>query len=232
MDTTVINNPEDLARLLGVKEALERDLSNAVYHYTECGAWLKLNEVRAAERRSADAIVQIEESQGRYIVEDVVIDYQLFKVYDLGDSALAAVIHFLGGAEAVKMDDHGRFYLLVNDPDSLDELANVNWERNGGRQDYEFSFLNARVDDKLVAYIEIGSTVEGVDATATTRALAFPFIAQAFWDIVHAVDEEAGYIYRQTHGCERCEADGWEGEWGLPAINPDCPKCHGAGRVI
>ena len=51
MDTTVINNPEDLARLLGVKDASERDLSNAVYHYTECGAWLRLNEVRAAERR-------------------------------------------------------------------------------------------------------------------------------------------------------------------------------------
>lgn len=75
----------------------------------------------------------------------------------------------------------------------------------------------------------IGSIVEGVDFGTETHELTWPFTKDDFWTAVHKVEEEARYIWEQTHGCDDCNC---EGEWGHPAINPNCTTCGGDGDII
>lgn len=77
--------------------------------------------------------------------------------------------------------------------------------------------------------VQVGSIVEGTDATTDTHDLQYPFTPAEFWTALEEVEAEASYIWNQTHGCDRC---GIEGEWGDPAINPECKSCHGQGAVI
>ena len=80
--------------------------------------------------------------------------------------------------------------------------------------------------------ISVGSIVEGVDVdcqTLTDDLQGEPdIIAERFNKMVADVDSEADYIWRETHGCDDC---GSEGEWGHPAINPDCQSCEGEGDI-
>ena len=81
--------------------------------------------------------------------------------------------------------------------------------------------------------ISVGSIVEGVDVECQTRTDDLQgepnTIAERFNKMVEEVDGEADYIWSETHGCEKC---GIEGEWGHPAINPNCRSCKGEGTII
>lgn len=77
--------------------------------------------------------------------------------------------------------------------------------------------------------IMMGSIVEGCDFGTESHTLEWPFTKEAFWDVLEDIESEASYIWDQTHGCEDC---GIEGEWGHPAINPECKTCKGQGEII
>ena len=77
--------------------------------------------------------------------------------------------------------------------------------------------------------IMVGSIVEGCDFDTDTITLEWPFTKKVFWSALDAVENEADYIWSQTHGCEDCKT---EGEWGHDAINPECKTCHGQGAII
>lgn len=80
--------------------------------------------------------------------------------------------------------------------------------------------------------VEVGSIVEGTDVETASHTLGYPFTLGEYYSIVEQVENEARYIWSQTHGCEQCEQDGYEGEWGHVAVNPNCPVCHGRGATI
>ena len=75
----------------------------------------------------------------------------------------------------------------------------------------------------------VGSIVEGVDFGTETHKLKYPFSTATLNKTLEAIENEAHHIWEQTHGCEDC---GIEGEWGHPAINPNCKSCKGEGVII
>ena len=77
--------------------------------------------------------------------------------------------------------------------------------------------------------ITLGSIVEGVDFGTEVHTLVWPFTKEDFWEALEAIEDEARYIWDQTHGCEDCNT---EGEWGHQAINPNCKTCEGEGSII
>lgn len=94
--------------------------------------------------------------------------------------------------------------------------------------------------------VHVSSIVEGVDQTTSTRIIKLdsPECLPAFDAALEAVDEEAGAIWDETHGCETCakhwqqDPPDWEG-WddlryavGDTPIWAECPSCHGSGAVI
>lgn len=82
----------------------------------------------------------------------------------------------------------------------------------------------------------IGSIVEGVDIYCQEYVLDWPFSKDEFWGAVGEVEEEAEYIWNETHGCEDC----WGGdpgmeessEYGYRPVDPNCKSCEGDGIVI
>lgn len=79
--------------------------------------------------------------------------------------------------------------------------------------------------------IIVGSIVEGVDGDGTEyHTLMYPFTMEAFNEAMNAVEEEAKYIWNDTHGCDDCGVG--EGELGYPAVNPNCKSCKGQGILI
>ena len=87
-----------------------------------------------------------------------------------------------------------------------------------------------------VYQINISSIVEGVDIDTETHAVSLTEkgtsktgdIIKRLFAAVEKVEEEAKYIWDQTHGCDEC---GLEGEWGGNAINPNCKACKGEGEI-
>lgn len=81
--------------------------------------------------------------------------------------------------------------------------------------------------------MSVGSIVEGCDFGCETLADTMEgepeAIAKRFAEMVETVNAEASYIWQQTHGCDDCNT---EGEWGHPAIDPNCPACKGEGGII
>ena len=74
--------------------------------------------------------------------------------------------------------------------------------------------------------ITIGSIVEGVDYGTEEHVLKFPFALEKFNQALDYVEEEANYIWKDTHGCRDC---GIKSELGGNVINPDCQTCKGIG---
>jgi len=85
-----------------------------------------------------------------------------------------------------------------------------------------------QIDDSTS--ITVGSIVEGCDFGASPVSISWPFTKDKFWESLQEVEDECKYIWEQTHGCDDC--GGGEGEWGHPAINPNCPTCKGHGAII
>ena len=78
--------------------------------------------------------------------------------------------------------------------------------------------------------IAVGSIVEGVDWGTDTHILHYPFKIQEFWDVLKNVEDEAKYIWNDTHGCDDCGIE--HPEWGTQMINPECKTCEGEGVII
>ena len=84
--------------------------------------------------------------------------------------------------------------------------------------------------------IQISSIVEGVDIDCRTISVDLSKkgtrktgdIVKRLYAAVQEVEDEAKDIWTQTHGCDDC---GVEGDWGYPAINPDCDTCKGLGEI-
>lgn len=81
--------------------------------------------------------------------------------------------------------------------------------------------------------IQIGSIVEGVEQSAEPITLRFPFSAKQLGQAIDDIEQQCRDIWMETHGCDQCEADGWEDpETGYIRVNPNCPECKGEGIVI
>lgn len=80
--------------------------------------------------------------------------------------------------------------------------------------------------------IVVGSIVEGVDYGTEPIELEFPFTIKDFYEALEKTDLEADVIWRDTHGCSRCEYEGFlNPETGYVMVNPECPACFGHGEV-
>ena len=77
--------------------------------------------------------------------------------------------------------------------------------------------------------VRVGCIIEGVSAVTETHELKYPFEIDAFWETLQEVDQEAGAIWDDTHGCPSC---GEENEDGNIAINSECKSCDGEGIII
>lgn len=116
---------------------------------------------------------------------------------------------------------------------------------------------------ELITALCVSSIVEGVDQTTDTHEIScdpddlmqratpeegdnlHETLERLFYKAVDAVNEEAGQIWRDTHGCEEC-ARHWasegiiEGDYGNPMegcdgttwVWKDCPECQGHGVAI
>jgi len=110
-----------------------------------------------------------------------------------------------------------------------DEITlTVQWDEPQQTRDLSYEDKDAWEDpgglwDRIVG-LRIGSIVEGAGACASPVTVPFPCIAQDVWDAVEDVDEQCDEIWNNTHGCEKCGADG--------AINPSCTSCKGEGVVL
>jgi hypothetical protein len=105
------------------------------------------------------------------------------------------------------------------------------------------AWFNVLRDEKQVARgVQVGSIVEGIEPTTETHTLMFPFAPGAFMAALQAVEDEAAALWNDTHGCSSC----WDGpkndeDWPIDEdgdeliewpVKPDCPECHGHGRII
>jgi len=84
-------------------------------------------------------------------------------------------------------------------------------------------------DEAAPSGVVVGSIVEGVDHGTQCHELPFPFKAEEFWKALQEVEDEAGEIWNETHGCEDCGPDN---EYGYRSINPNCTTCEGGGAII
>ena len=77
----------------------------------------------------------------------------------------------------------------------------------------------------------VGSIVEGVDEEVPPVHVYLPCTSYDLDAAVKAVESEADFIWKNTHGCEECaKRNGWD----FPgcAVDEDCPECGGDGVAI
>ena len=118
------------------------------------------------------------------------------------------------------------------------DLARILWaepnESSMSRQVYKSTDCGASLHfldgDRGVV---LGSIVEGAEEETEYHELVYPFTDNDFWKTLATVDAEAQEIWMDTHGCPRCEADGYfDDETEYCRVNPNCPECRGKGIVI
>lgn len=84
----------------------------------------------------------------------------------------------------------------------------------------------------------IGSIVEGVDYGTEEHTLTMAEyldmdegdLAKYLDRTIRSVEEEAGSIWMETHGCEDCGDE--DPETGYTPVDPECSTCGGHGVVI
>jgi hypothetical protein len=96
--------------------------------------------------------------------------------------------------------------------------------------------------DSWPVQIHVSSIVESVDECTATHIvdLGKPSVVKALFAACDAVEKEAGAIWDDTHGCEKCaEMMGFHngreecaGRDGITPVQPKCKKCGGTGVVI
>ena len=105
----------------------------------------------------------------------------------------------------------------------------------GSRNPVYCDHLRSVASSALVTTVYLSAIVEGVDRCTKTHvvSMAKPNAISRFDKALQAVDEEAGEIWDETHGCDSCaEHFGINRKVGYSPIWDGCPSCHGVGTVI
>lgn len=212
---------------------LEEAMSHRIYKDTSCGAWLALREIQSGKRREVwsarlmKSIVGIHASRVRRVGQkriepQDVPDYirQFLDIQEGLNSKTDIPVEIWQGLSADY--DTGGHILKVTQIHPIEKVVTFWVER-----------------PVYVKGVAVGSIVEGCDAEVMPEELTFPFRSSAFWKMVQNVEDEADRIWKDTHGCETCEAhwieeygDAKFGEYGgIPAWD-ECPECNGDGAVI
>lgn len=92
----------------------------------------------------------------------------------------------------------------------------------------------------LVVAMMVGSIVEGVDQCAESIEVEANQLDEdledyykRFYDALDKVDQEAAFIWNDTHGCETCAKHfGIDLDGELSPVWTDCPDCQGHGTII
>lgn len=233
-EIVIVKNYEDLATVLGAYRATEESISRSVYKGTSCGAWAKLEESIPTGKRERQnwrviitkvgdrfrAITARQEQGGEWEPRQPWVKRELWSK-DLVD-----VVGWDAG-----LDEQG--YIL--DEEIVDYLATeVEWGNFGlpvGQKYFEVSF--DAYSGGYAPGVSFGSIVEGVDAYAQVQTVAFPCEEKEVWDALQAVEDEAAWIWDETHGCPSCwGGEEVEGEMGGRMVDPECPVCKGHGTII
>jgi hypothetical protein len=114
-------------------------------------------------------------------------------------------------------------------------------EETENRVDYESPHIEEFNDAptyKRHTGLTVGSIVEGADYDCDTVTVSYPFELDEFWEALKAVEDQAGEIWKDTHGCDKCWHEAQPDEWGNMCefgawpINKECKTCEGEGTII
>jgi len=96
------------------------------------------------------------------------------------------------------------------------------------RSVYKYTSCGASINE-VPGGVSVSSIVEGAEACTPVHALLYPFTGEAWDGAVQAVEDEAKEIWDNTHGCDDCGPEEWDGS---RPINPNCKSCKGEGAII
>lgn len=243
----MIQSIEQLCAHVGVPDF--DSLKKGVYEGTTCGAWVK--EVPAgrakAGRREVSVTVLGMPSLSGWTVHALRVDGRM--LFDIGkrlgrseEGTLAVdkvipeeVLTFLCAAPQTVL--YGRKVYTCDQVAS--EIIQAASKSKGGQGDgFKVDRYRCWQRIRFTVWtdiyrahrggVDVGSIVEGSEASPETRELRFPFPAEAWGKALAAVELEADELWYLTNGCPAC---GPVGERGGRAINSACPSCHGGGMV-
>lgn len=223
----MIRNLKDLCELVEAQDI--EGVSRAIYKGTDCGAWVAEIKPGFTTSKGLPQNCSVEMDKDFKVTSIVVGRKTRYKVGSVDLDVPEDVLLYV---YAVK-DEKG---YTITDEDSRKILLTTKGKGDGftvkhkdnGDIRVEFA-IDGLKTKKHQGGVVIGSIVEGCDFDADSEELMYPFTEKRFWEAVGDVESSASYIWQQTHGCEDC---GVEGEWGHPAINPECKTCHGDGAII
>lgn len=208
-----IRAPEDVFAHFGADYDTEKNeaqnnerLSRRMYKDTECGAWAEV--VTHTPTRQ-----EWQTWTGRYARIDGV--WQLSSISQDGTPAELSV--------------HGGQVREYFWPDA-ESVAVYLAEKAGGASEYEATeeVLILRPQESVFLF-RVGSIVEGIDAEVPAEEVALPCTPADLDRAVARVEDEATFLWNDTHGCDDC---GEELSHGYRAINPECTSCGGEGAII
>lgn len=253
--TRMIRNLSELCALMGAGECTIESLSRRVYKSTDCGAWaaaIAPGWVPSGRRHTRVSVLGMPSLRG-WTIHAIRLNGRA--VFDIGKRYTGPTGTELGTpkvdrmvpqevlayvqAQEERLPVWGR-KVYTCDQDASECLRRTLHDQEGKGDGFTVDRFRAweRVRFELPVTnlvfrgqggVTVGSIVEGTEACTQTHELLFPFTEKTWWDTLDQVEKEADSIWNETHGCESCGA---EGEYGGPAINPDCPVCHGEGVIL
>lgn len=230
-----IENYEDLATVLGAYRSTEESISKSVYKGTSCGAWAKLEKdipTGKMERQNWRVIIlkvgdRFRAATARQERDGDWMPLPRWQNWRKWSKELVECVAF-----DVGLDERG--YIL--DKEIVDFLATeVEWGNFGlpvGQKYFEVSF-DAYTGGYAPLGVSFGSIVEGIEGCTEVETVAFPCDEKDIWDALQRVEDEANYLWMETHGCPECwGGEEMEGEYGYRPVDGGCGKCKGHGIVI
>jgi hypothetical protein len=81
---------------------------------------------------------------------------------------------------------------------------------------------------------------EGSDQEHEVYRVKLPCDSDEIDKAIRQADNDGNQTWNETHGCKKCNPDGWCDEWGNVGepgevggpVNPNCPECGGDGIVL
>lgn len=201
----MIRTKQDVFDHFGVED--DEGLDRALYKYTECGAWGKVETVGVYEKRTSVWTAKYTRCQG---------EWSLQGIYDAEGKAVAPVVkevvdYFWPDVKSLQED----LEAVLGSGMEASHSAEIEW--------------TVRVGDREI--FSVGSIVEGIEREARTQCVYLPCSSEDLDQAVADVEEEARLIWMDTHGCEECaKRNGWE--WPGCAVDEECPECEGIGISI
>lgn len=230
-----IENYQDLALILGARDESEESISHRVYKDTSCGAWAKLETdipTGKMKRQNWRVIIlkvgdRFRAATARQEQDGDWMPLPRWQNWQYWSKELTECVAWDAG-----LDEKG--YIL--DETIVEYLNGIEWGNFGlpkGQKYFEVSF-DAYTGGYASLGVSFGSIVEGIDACTEVETVAFPCEEQDIWDALQRVEDEANYLWMETHGCPDCwggEED-VEGEYGYRPVDGECPTCKGHGTII